>query len=56
MNKECVKCQSCSDCNSCTGCKDCQGCKDCIHNSILNNGIKSSKLFGKQHIIKIIEQ
>ena len=34
----------------------CQGCKDCKNNSILNNGIKSSKLFGKQHIIKIIEQ
>ena len=29
--------------------------KDCRNNSILNNGIKSSKLFGKQHIIKIIE-
>ena len=33
----------------------CKGCKDCENNQILNNGIKSSKLFGKLHIIKIIE-
>lgn len=33
----------------------CKGCKDCKNNTILNNGIKSSKLFGKQHIIRIIE-
>lgn len=33
----------------------CQGCKDCKNNIKLINGIKSSKLFGKQHIIKIIE-
>ena len=34
----------------------CQGCKDCKKNKIVNNGIKSNKLFGNQHIIKIIEQ
>ncbi len=33
----------------------CQGCKECKTNTILSNGIKSNKIFGKQHIIKIIE-
>lgn len=33
----------------------CRGCKDCKNNTILVNGIKSNKIFGKQHIIKIIE-
>ena len=31
----------------------CKGCNDCKNNLILNNGIKSSKLFGKLHLIKI---
>ena len=33
----------------------CQGCKDCRDNKVVNNGIKSNKLFGKLHIIKIIK-
>ena len=33
----------------------CKGCKDCKNNKILNQGIISNKIFGKQHIIKIIE-